>query len=230
MNRIDRLFGILTLLQSKKYLTGERIAERFGISIRTVYRDIRALNEQGIPVGFEPNKGYFVVDGFFLRPVSFSLEEANALLLMENLVTGFADKSIQKHYSSALSKVKAVMRDSQKEKLEYLTISTGFQFPQRLLNEANEHLATLQEAVTARTILDVRYCKADGSESNRRVEPVGLIFYAFSWHLIGWCHLREDYRDFKVSRMVHVQNSGMPFTKTTHPPIADFMNQLPVDY
>jgi len=230
MNRIDRLFGILTLLQSKKYLTGERIAERFGISIRTVYRDIRALNEQGIPVGFEPNKGYFVVDGFFLRPVSFSLEEANALLLMENLVTGFADKSIQKHYSSALSKVKAVMRDSQKEKLEYLTISTGFQFPQRLLNEANEHLATLQEAVTARTILDVRYCKADGSESNRRVEPVGLIFYAFSWHLIGWCHLREDYRDFKVSRMVRVQNSGIPFTKTTHPPIADFMSQLPVDY
>ncbi|WP_353185761.1 YafY family protein [Parapedobacter lycopersici] len=230
MNRIDRLFGILTLLQSKKYLTGERIAERFGISIRTVYRDIRALNEQGIPVGFEPNKGYFVVDGFFLRPVSFSLEEANALLLMENLVTGFADKSIQKHYSSALSKVKAVMRDSQKEKLEYLTISTGFQFPQRLLNEANEHLATLQEAVTARTILDIRYCKADGSESNRRVEPVGLIFYAFSWHLIGWCHLRGDYRDFKVSRMVHVQNSGMPFTKITHPPIADFMSQLPVDY
>lgn len=230
MNRIDRLFGILTLLQSKKYLTGERIAERFGISIRTVYRDIRALNEQGIPVGFEPNKGYFVVDGFFLRPVSFSLEEANALLLMENLVTGFADKSIQKHYSSALSKVKAVMRDSQKEKLEYLTISTGFQFPQRLLNEANEHLATLQEAVTARTILDIRYCKADGSESNRRVEPVGLIFYAFSWHLIGWCHLRGDYRDFKVSRMVHVQNCGMPFTKITHPPIADFMSQLPVDY
>src|SRR5690606_4957801 len=128
MNRIDRLFGILTLLQSKKYLTGERIAERFSISIRTVYRDIKALNEQGIPVGFEPHKGYFVVEGYFLRPVSFSLEEANALLLMENLVAGFADKSIHKHYSSALSKVKAVMRDSQKEKLEYLTNNTKFQF------------------------------------------------------------------------------------------------------
>lgn len=230
MNRIDRLFGILTLLQSKKYLTGERIAERFGISIRTVYRDIKALNEQGIPVGFEPNKGYFVVEGYFLRPISFSLEEANALLLMENLVAGFADKSIHNYYSSALSKVKAVMRDSQKEKLEYLTSNTKFQFPRRLLDEVTEHLATLQEAITARTILDIRYCKADSSESDRRVEPVGLIFYAFSWHLIGWCHLRQDYRDFKVSRMIRARNSGMPFTKTDHPPIAAFMNQLPVDY
>lgn len=230
MNRIDRLFGILTLLQSKKYLMGEQIAERFGISIRTVYRDIKALNEQGIPVGFEPNKGYFVVEGYFLRPVSFSLEEANALLLMENLLMGFADRSIHKHYTSALSKVKAVMRDSQKEKLEYLTRNTKFQFPQRLLEEATEHLATLQEAVIARTILDIRYCKADGSETDRRVEPVGLIFYAFSWHLIGWCHLRQDYRDFRVSRMVRVRNSGMPFTRPAHPPINDFMSQLPVDY
>lgn len=230
MNRIDRLFGILTLLQSKKYLTGGQIAERFDISVRTVYRDVKALNEQGIPVGFEPNKGYFVVEGYFLRPVSFSLEEANALLLMENLLMGFADKSIHRHYSSALSKVKAVMRDSQKEKLEYLTNNTKFQFPQRLMDEASEHLATLQEAVVTRTVLDIRYCKADGAESDRRVEPVGLIFYAFSWHLIGWCHLRGDYRDFRVSRMVHVRSSGMPFTKTDHPPIAEFMSELPVDY
>lgn len=89
MNRIDRLFGILTLLQSKKHVTAEAIAERFGISVRTVYRDIKALGEQGIPVSFEPHKGYFVVQGYFLPPVSFTSEEANALLLMEAVVKGF---------------------------------------------------------------------------------------------------------------------------------------------
>ena len=89
MNRIDRLFGILTLLQSKKYVPAEKIAERFGISVRTVYRDIKALGEQGIPVSFEQHRGYFIVQGYFLPPVSFSTEEANALLLVQSMVSGF---------------------------------------------------------------------------------------------------------------------------------------------
>ena len=101
MNRIDRLFGILTLLQSKKFVSAEAIAERFSISIRTVYRDVKALSEGGIPVSFETGRGYFIVQGYFLPPVSFTSEEANALQLMETMVKGFADKSIYTHYSSA---------------------------------------------------------------------------------------------------------------------------------
>ena len=69
MNRVDRLMGITTVLQSKKYATAEFIAEKFDISVRTVYRDIKALGEIGVPVSFEPNKGYFV--GFSSRPLSF---------------------------------------------------------------------------------------------------------------------------------------------------------------
>lgn len=230
MNRIDRLFGILTLLQSRRHVMGDQLAGKFNISIRTVYRDIKALNEQGIPVGFEPNRGYFVAEGYFLRPVSFSSEEANALLLMENLLLGFADKSIQQHYSNALSKVKAVMRESQREKLEYLTSQTGFQLPRDLQGHNYGHLSTVQEAVVAKTILDLRYCKQDGAETLRRVEPVGLVFYALNWHVIGWCYLRRDYRDFRVSRIVSLRNTGIPFERTEHPPISEFMKQLPVDY
>src|SRR5690242_17295856 len=118
MNRIDRLFGILTLLQSKKYVTAEKIAEKFDMSVRTVYRDIKALCEQGIPISFEQHKGYFIVQGYFLPPVSFTSEEASALLLMESLVSVFSDKSVQKHYSEALNKVKNVMRGTQKDKME----------------------------------------------------------------------------------------------------------------
>ena len=66
MNRIDRLLGIITLLQSRKYVTGEKIAEKFGISVRSVYRDMKTLNEQGIPVSFEPHRGYFIVNAYFL--------------------------------------------------------------------------------------------------------------------------------------------------------------------
>ena len=120
MNRIDRLFGILILLQSKKYTSAERIAEQYGISIRTVYRDIKALGEQGIPLSFEPNKGYFIVQGYFLPPISFNSDEANALLLMERFLAGFADKSILNHYTAALNKVKSILKTAQKDKLETL--------------------------------------------------------------------------------------------------------------
>ncbi|HEV3252269.1 MAG TPA: HTH domain-containing protein, partial [Puia sp.] len=124
MNRIDRLFGILILLQTKKYVPAEKIADKFKLSIRTIYRDIKALGESGIPISFEPNKGYFIVLGYFLPPVSFSSEEANAFLLMETMAAGFADRSIQTHYSSGLNKVKAVLRSTQKDKLEILNTNT----------------------------------------------------------------------------------------------------------
>ena len=91
MNRIDRLFNILTVLQSRKYVSAEFLSEQFDISVRTVYRDVKALSESGIPVTFEPHRGYCIVPGYFLAPVAFTSEEANALLLSESLVSGFTD-------------------------------------------------------------------------------------------------------------------------------------------
>jgi predicted DNA-binding transcriptional regulator YafY len=227
MNRIDRLMAIVTTLQSRKYVSAESISEKFEISIRTVYRDIKALGELGIPVSFENQKGYFVVPGYFLPPVAFSIEEANALLLMETVTIGFADKSIRKHYSSALNKVKSVMRASQKEKMELLTENIKLQVPQRLNNDF-EYLSTIQNAIVLRHILDIQYINNKEETSRRQVEAIGLVFYAFSWHLIGWCHLREEYRDFKVQRIRSIYDTGIPFTKKEHIKLSDY--QLPVGY
>ena len=148
MNRIDRLFGILLLLQTKKYVSADKIADQFQISTRTVYRDIKALLEQGVPISFEQPKGYYIVQGYFLPPVSFSSDEANALLIMERLVSRFADKSIFTNYTSALNKVKAVLKHSQKEKLELLNESIKFQLHHEMLNDEFAHLADLQNAIS----------------------------------------------------------------------------------
>jgi predicted DNA-binding transcriptional regulator YafY len=222
MNRIDRLFGILTLLQSKKFVAAEAIAEKFGISVRTVYRDIKALCEQGIPVSFEQHKGYFIVQGYFLPPVSFSSDEANALLLMETMVSGFADASIRKHYSEALNKVKAVLRGPQKEKLEALNRNIHFQLPSCFHN-AFEYLSLIQSAISGKQVLELDYQNKAGEVSKRRVEPIGLMFYAFSWHLIGWCYLRKEYRDFKVARILQVRETHIPFSNMNHISLNDYM-------
>jgi predicted DNA-binding transcriptional regulator YafY len=227
MNRIDRLFGMLTVLQSKKYVTAEQLSEQFGISVRTVYRDVKALGESGIPVSFEPHRGYYVVQGYFLAPVAFTTEEANALLLSESLVSGFADRTTQAHFGTALAKVKAVLKTSQKEKIHHLSESIRMQVPERLAPDF-DCLATIQQAITANTQLDLSYMNFKEEASRRRVEPIGLVFYAFSWHLIGWCHLRGEYRDFKVSRIEKIRDTGIPFEKEKHIPFGEY--QLPVNY
>ncbi|KQS35444.1 YafY family protein [Pedobacter sp. Leaf194] len=229
MNRIDRLFGILTLLQSRKYITAEKISERFCISIRTVYRDVKALQEQGIPVGFEQPKGYFLVQGYFLPPVSFNMDEANALLLVESLVNGFADNSIRSHYVAALTKVKAVLKTSQKEKLEMMNQHIKLQVPDRLRFNY-EYLSLIQQAISERNMVALEYKNAKDETSKREVEPIGLIFYAFSWHLIAWCHFRNQYRDFNLTRIISLQTLNKAFLKTEHMPLSDYMSMLPVNF
>ena len=229
MNRIDRLFGILILLQSKKHASVEWIAGKFRISERTVYRDLKALTELGIPLSFEPYKGYFIVQGYFLPPVSFSSEEANALLLMETVASGFADKSIREHYTNALNKVKAVLRTSQKDKLEILARQMKIQLPASYQHDF-EYLSELQEAISSREIIEIEYKNTREELSKRQAEPLGLIFYAFNWHLVAWCHLRSGYRDFRVSRILKVSKTGLSFRKTDHIDLNDYMKTLPVNY
>jgi predicted DNA-binding transcriptional regulator YafY len=229
MNRIDRLFGILVLLQSKKFVTAESISEKFGISVRTVYRDVKALCEQGVPVSFEQHRGYFIVQGYFLPPVSFSFEEASAMLLMEKMVYGFADRSVHTNYSSALNKIKTVLKTSQKEKLETLASNIRLQLP-ACVNNDFDYLTILQDAISVKHIVEMEYKNNNNEVSKRVVEPIGLIFYAFSWHLVGWCHMRQDYRDFKIVRIPKLKTTGASFTKHDHIALGDYMKLLPVNY
>ena len=226
---MDRLLGIVTLLQSRKYVTAEKISAKFSISVRTVYRDVKALGELGIPVSFEAQKGYFIVQGYFLPPVSFTTEEANALLLIEVLVNGFTDKSVRKQYASALDKIRSVLRGHQKDKLELLNDKILFQKP-ACYDLHFEYLPNLQKAIGAKTTLEIEYQNLKEETSKRKIEPIGLIFYAFNWHLIGWCHSRRDYRDFRVSRIKKIISTGHPFRKKAHLELSEYMKQLPVNY
>jgi predicted DNA-binding transcriptional regulator YafY len=229
MNRIDRLLGIITTLQSKKYVSAEKIAAKYNISVRTVYRDIKAIAEQGIPVSFEQHKGYFLVEGYFLPPVSFSNQEANALLLMQSVVERFADKSIAANYYAALDKVKTVMRHGDKEKLDFLQQHTRFQTCDAVELDFS-YLSQLQEAITAKQIIELEYKNTNEEKSKRLVEGIGLIFYAYNWHLAAWCHKRNGYRDFRVSRITKIKLTDQPFKMKKHIELNEYMKLLPVKY
>jgi predicted DNA-binding transcriptional regulator YafY len=229
MNRMDRLLGIVTTLQSKKFVPAEKIASKFNISIRTVYRDIKAMQELGIPISFETGKGYFVVEGYFLPPVSFTKEEARAILLMQFVVERFTDRSIVKHYTSAFDKIKTVMQAEELDKLEGLQQNTMLQ-TYHAADLPYEFLSIIQNGIANKTQLQLAYCNKEEIKSKRLIEPIGLIFYAFNWHVIAWCYERKEYRDFRVSRIVNVRDTEKAFAKKSHLSLNEYIHCLQVEY
>jgi predicted DNA-binding transcriptional regulator YafY len=225
MNRVDRLFGILTTLQSKKHVTASQLADKYDISVRTVYRDIKALEEIGIPVGFEQPKGYFVVQGYFLPPLSFTTDEANSLVLMASLAEKFADRSIAKYSNSALAKIKSVLRSADKDKSNRFSDQINIYIPEGEKNE-NDYLIDVQTAITRQIIIAIDYTDGQNVKTTREVEPIGLVFYNLEWHLIAWCWKRNDYRDFIVKRISKISCTQQPYRKNDHIQSTDFLTWL----
>jgi predicted DNA-binding transcriptional regulator YafY len=225
MNRIDRLFGILTTLQSKKHVTAAQLSAQYEISVRTVYRDVKALEELGIPISFEQPKGYFIMQGYFLPPLSFTADEANSLILMTSLADKFADRSIARHSGTALAKIKAVLRSADKDNTNRLSGQINIYIPEGEKTEG-DHLADLQAAMSVQKIIDIAYTDNQNNKSNREIEPIGLVFYNMGWHLVAWCWSRNGYRDFKVRQISKIICTGQPYRKKDHIQVTEFLTWL----
>jgi predicted DNA-binding transcriptional regulator YafY len=222
LNRIDRLMGIITLLQSKKYCTGEQLSDKFQISIRTVYRDIKALSEIGIPVNFEIGKGYFIAQGYFLPPLSLTIEEANALILLNTLAGKFTDNSIIKHSQGALAKIRAALKYHDKEKVDELSAQISIYISDEERKQTT-WLSAIQNAIIAKTVLQIEYSNNEAKYSKREIEPVGLVFYTNQWHLYAWCLTKKDYRDFKVKMIQHLIDTEKTHSIKKHKQLEDYL-------
>lgn len=229
MNRIDRLQAILIQLQSKRTITAQEIADRFEVSLRTIYRDIRALEEGGVPIGAEAGIGYYLSEGYHLPPVMFTREEASALLMAGKIFEKHTDKNLQTHFRDALYKVKAVLDMDQKEELEDLEdkISIdpfGWQFRD---HTANSKVSEIQSVLPQKKLIKIVYhASYSGDSSSRIVEPIGLCYYSDHWHLIAYCQLRNDYRDFRTDRIEKLEVVPGKFSKTDHLSLKNYLAKL----
>lgn len=197
--RISRLTAILTQLQTKRLLTATELAARFSVSVRTIYRDIRSLEQAGVPIVTEEGKGYTIMEHYRLPPVMLTESQANALILAEQLVLKNKDASFVREYSEAIDKIKAVLRHSVKDKANLLAERTHFS--QSLSNErTSNNLSTLQFALTNFFLVRIRYTNEAGQSTERLIEPFALLSTE-NWLLIAWCRLRKDFRFFRLDRI-----------------------------
>lgn len=228
MNRFNRITAIFIQLQSKKIVKAKDIADRFNVSIRTVYRDIQTLAEAGVPIGSEAGVGYYLADGYRLPPVMFTREEVTAFLTAEKFIEKFTDKSLDDNFKSAMMKIRAILKATEKEMLE--SIEENIQVISRRpkienLGDSN-YIQNLIESIAEKKSLIIRYHTFYSNEiKDRNIEPIGIFFSSGYWHTIAFCALRQDYRDFRLDRILSITKTEKSFRKT-HPSIKEYLGKV----
>lgn len=226
MNRIDRLTAILVQLQSKRSVPINELEIRFEVSRRTIFRDIRSLIEAGVPIGGDASAGYFIVDGYHLPPVMFSKDEAAALLVAGKVLERSGDTGLSQNFQNALLKIKAVLRYSDKEYLENLDEQIAVMTPKLPAHNAqSNYTSEIQQAIACRNQLYIAYYSNYKEEINeRKIDPLGLVYYANRWHLIAYCHLRKALRDFRTDRVRNLKILTSTYQLEDHPNYLEFLN------
>lgn len=227
MNRIDRLSAILIQLQSRRVVKAQDIADRFEISLRTVYRDIKALEEGGVPVIGEAGVGYSIVDGYRLPPVMFTREEAAAFLTAEKLVEKLTDNATSNDFNSAMFKVKAVLKSTEKDFLENLDSHIEVVKNRRQLpSKSNLNLLpAILKSISAKKAIEINYFTNYRQEQTQRcIEPIGIIYLENYWHLIAYCKLRNAIRDFRMDRINGIKTTEDSYSQK-HPTLQKYLQQ-----
>lgn len=203
MSQLSRLISILTLLKSKRLLTAPDLAKKFNVSVRTIYRDIRKLEEAGVPVTTIEGRGYSLMEGYQVAPVQFTEKQANALITAQHLVNQTKDTSFVSDFQEALTKIKSVFKTSIQEKSELLD-SKIYVFNNSYEDISSNALSEIQLAITNLNFVEINYRKANDTHiSFRKIEPYAFYSTNHKWILIAWCYLRNEYRAFRIDRIQH---------------------------
>jgi len=212
MNRVDRLFGILLRLQRHRRVRAQDLARHFEVSERTIYRDIAALNELGVPIISLPNAGYELPAGFSLPPLFFTSGEAGALALAVQLLLAQTTGAISGDAEGALTKIAAILPPELRRRVDELSAIVRFYAVERPFDLDDPRLVQLQQAIAGRRVVRLRYHSYRSDEQlERAVEPESLTYHNGAWYLGGYCRLRQGSRSFRLDRVDDLRVLDEPF-------------------
>jgi len=201
MNHLSRLLSILTILKSKRITTGTELAKKFDVSTRTIYRDIKKLEESGVPIISIEGRGYSIMDGYLIAPIMFDEMEVNSLITAEQLIGKTNDDSLIKHFGQTLQKIKSVFKTSLQSQGEFLS-DKMLVLKSKKDKIKSTSLSYIQMAVTNFRVTEITYKAPDKETTLRKIEPLAIYCYDENWIVIAWCRLRQDYRSFRLDRII----------------------------
>ena len=210
MSRSERLLRLLQLLHQHRYpISGQQLAAQLGISLRTLYRDIRSLQQQGADIRGEAGIGYQLKPGFVLPPLMFDAAEIEALVLGMRWVEKHTDTELSTAAQQALAKISTVLPTTWRQTLLHTTLLVAEHHP--LTPQHDVHLRTLRQAIRHQHKVHLSYQDQHGQLSQRVVWPFAVGFFNQAHVLVAWCETRQDYRHFRLDRIQNLLDSGNPY-------------------
>jgi predicted DNA-binding transcriptional regulator YafY len=223
MRRADRLFRIVQYLRGRRLTTAACLADRVGVSLRTVYRDVRDLSLSGVPVEGEAGVGYRLKAGFDVPPLMFTLNEIEALAVGARMVEAWGGPVLAESARTAIEKIVAALPAERRFAVERTRLyAPGF----HLDKKAIEHLEPVRAAIAERRVLRLDYRDANGKSSLREVRPLALYFWGGAWTLGAWCEGRADWRNFRIDRIAAIETLQRRYPDEPGRRLADFIRAM----
>ena len=194
------------------------MSNRFGVSLRTIYRDIRTLSEAGVPICGNPGVGYSLIEGYRLPSLMFTKEEAMAFFTAEKIIEKLTDAQNSNYFHQGMDKIRAALRTVDKNYLHNMGDTIAIYKSKNTRDSLPNLLQTILSSINDKLIIDIGYTNAEGNKSERAVEAVGITYSHPNWYLSAWCQLREEYRMFRLDRIGHIATTNDKQTKV-HPPL-----------
>jgi len=225
MHRAERLFQLTTLLRNRRtVLTAKQMSEHLRVSERTIYRDIQSLSLSGVPIEGEAGVGYRLSHRYQLPPLMFDREEVEALLLGARMVSSWGDTDMAIHANQAIQKILAVLPDHLRHSDENLPLLVPNM--EEVQKYYTAHSQPMREAIRLQQRVLIEYVRADEQQSSRTIEPLGLIFWGRVWTLVAWCHLRNDYRTFRLDRIQSIVVADEKFDTNDNKSLQHFLQLM----
>lgn len=219
--RADRLFQIVQILRGRRLTTAALLAERLGVSERTVYRDIRDLSLSGVPVEGEAGSGYRLLAGYDLPPLMLTTKESEALIAAIRLLKTRAVRRCRSRWSPP-RKMLAILPEARRRQAEQTRLFAPDFGAHRY---AKTHFDVIHQAVSGQQVLQLRYQDETGRVTERDVLPTGL-FSGGALAAGGWCELRNDYRNFRLDRCLEVRRTERRFSECADRSLSDFLRKV----
>ncbi|AGO55077.1 helix-turn-helix transcriptional regulator [Serratia plymuthica] len=199
MSRTERLLDLMQILRRHRYpIAGHALAQEMNISMRTLYRDIATLQQQGAEIVGEAGVGYVLRPGFMLPPLMFSPQEIEALVLGMRWVGRRGDTQLAGAANNALAKIADVLPAALRDELEASTLLIG---PIDVAQVADETVMLIRDVIRQERKLAVNYCDLAGKISERVLWPFALGYFEQARMLVAWCELRQEFRHFRLDRI-----------------------------
>jgi predicted DNA-binding transcriptional regulator YafY len=229
MHRAERLFQLTTLLRNRRtVLTAKQMSEHLRVSERTIYRDIQSLSLSGVPIEGEAGVGYRLSHRYQLPPLMFDREEVEALLLGARMVSSWGDTDMAIHANQAIQKILSVLPDHLRHSDESLPLLVPNM--EEVQKYYTAHSQPMREAIRLRQRVAIDYVRADEQHSSRTIEPLGMIFWGKVWTLVAWCHLRDDYRTFRLDRIQSIVVTDEKFDTSESKSLKHFLHLMKEKY